>query len=262
MKSLIFACISLIVIGFAFTSPGSARVDLGTAAGIWLLDENDDEIARDISGNENHGTPEGEPEWVKGKFGTALSLDGQSQRVVISDSDSLDLPEAWTIMAWVFVNGSEDSYGHILGKRNAAGANYAFRINNAGTGWESYFRKDNAWMGIWGQGVVKKDIWLHMTAVYDGENTITIYENGTQIGAGAAGPPPPTGEATVHLGGWEGSDSELLDGILDEVALFSVALTPDEIRDIMENGLERSLGLTPVEHSGKLASSWGRLKRD
>jgi hypothetical protein len=49
---------------------------------------------------------------------------------------------------------------------------------------------------------------------------ITIYENGVQIGAGGVGKPPAAGASEVHLGGWQGNASELLDGILDEVGLF------------------------------------------
>lgn len=258
MKKLTLVCFSFVVLGLVSTA--NAKIDPETAIGIWLLDESDDDVAKDISGNENHGTLQGDPEWVDGKFGSALSFNGQNQRVVIPDSDSLDLPEAWTITAWIFVSKSETGYGHILGKRNAAGTNYAFRTNQSGTGWESYFWKDGAWKGLWGQGNVKKDVWLYMTAVYDGENTITIYENGTRIGSGAVGAPPPATVATVHLGGWEGNASELLDGILDEVALFSVALTVDDIKDLMDNGIERALGITPVERSGKAAYTWGSIK--
>jgi len=110
----------LIVIGLIFTASVNARIDPKTVAGAWLLDEgDDDEIAEDISGNENHGTLQGDPEWVDdGIFGSALSFNGTTARVVIPDADSLDLQEEWTISAWVFVNGSEGDYGHILGKRD------------------------------------------------------------------------------------------------------------------------------------------------
>jgi hypothetical protein len=260
MKRLILTYLSIIVIGLVFASLSSAKIDPKTAAGIWLLNEGeDDEIAEDISGNENHGTLVGEPEWVDGKIGEALSFNGQTSRVVVPDADSLDLQEAWTITAWVFVNGSENGYGHILGKRSGT-ANYAFRTSQAGTGWESYFWRDGGWQGIWGQGVVKKDEWLYMTAVYDGENMITIYENGVQIGAGGLGKPPPAGASEVHLGGWQGNASELLDGILDEVGLFNVALELEDIEELMNDGLEAALGLTPVKPSGKLASTWGSIK--
>lgn len=251
----------LVIIGLMFTTSINAKIDPNTVAGAWLLDEGEDkEIAEDISGNENHGVLTANPEWEdNGIFGDALSLDGAAARVVIPDADSLDLEEAWTISAWIFVNKSENGYGHILGKRGAT-TNYCFRTSADGSGWEAYFNR-GGWQGIWGQGAVIKDEWLYMTATYDGENMMTIYENAVQIGTGGVGGPPPVGPSEVNLGSWTGA-GETLDGILDEVILLSVALEVEDIEDLMDNGIEAALGLTPVEPSGKLASTWGRIRAD
>jgi len=262
MKTVItritLVCISLIIVGLILTGPSSAKLDLKTVAGIWLLDEGKGDTAKDSSGNGNDGTLQG-PKWVKGQVGTALSLNGSSDRVVIPDADSLDLPEAWTITAWVFVNKSENGYGHIMGKRSGAGTNYAFRTSSVGTGWESYFSR-GGWQGAWGVGAVKKGVWLYMTATYDGKDTINIYEDGVRIGGAAVGGPPPMDTSEVHLGGWQANTSELIDGILDEVALFGVAITEDDMENLMTKGVERALGITPVEPSGKLSITWADIK--
>lgn len=47
------------------------------------------------------------------------------------------------------------------------------------------------------------------------------------------------------------------DGMINEVAIFNKALTQDEIKDIMEKGLKP----TAVSPSGKLAATWGRIKK-
>jgi len=256
---LTLVCVSFIIMGLILTGQSSAKLDLKTAAGIWLLDEGKGEVAGDLSENGNDGTLQG-CEWVKGKFGSALSLNGANDRVVVPDADSLDLPKAWSITAWVFVNKSENGYGHIVGKRSGAGTNYCFRTSSNGAGWESYFSL-GGWKGAWGIGTVKKDVWLHMTTTYDGTNTITIYENGTEIGSAAVGVPPPADTSEVHLGGWQDNTSELLDGILDEVAIFSIVLSEDDMQTLMTKGLEGGLGFTPVKPSGKLTTTWGSIKR-
>ncbi len=237
-----------------------ARIDAQTAAGIWLFDEDGGDVAGDLSGNENHGTIEN-AEWDDGVIGSALSLNGTNARVVVQDADSLDLEEAWTITAWIYVNKSDVNYGHILGKRNdgAAEANYAFRTSADGTGWESYFWR-GGWQGIWGAGDVLKDTWLYMTSVYDGEGVVTIYENGIVIGTSNIGPPPPAGTAELHIGGWQNNASELLDGFLDEVALFGVALEEDDIMELMETGIQGSLGLLPVRALGKTPVVWAAIR--
>ena len=260
VKTLVLLCLSTLFVGLAVAPVVNARIDPQTAAGIWLFDENDGEIVNDLSGNENHGTIEN-AEWTEGVVDSGLSLNGVNARVVVPDADSLDLEEAWSITAWIFVNKSDVNYGHIIGKRNdgLSDANYAFRTSATGTGWETYFWR-GGWQGIWGQGAVQKDVWLYMTAVYDGEGLVTIYENGISIGSGNIGAPPPAGTAELHIGGWQNNTSELLDGMLDEVALFSVALTEEDIRDLMENGLQAALGIAPVESVGKLPLTWGSVK--
>jgi hypothetical protein len=51
-------------------------------------------------------------------------------------------------------------------------------------------------------------------------------------------------------------------GILDEVAIFNKALSQDDINNIMTNGLKLALNLgAAVSPSGKLATTWGRLKK-
>ena len=257
MKSII-VCLTIITISLTFTVHTYAEIDFSTARGIWLLDEGDGNIINDISGNENHGELQG-GEWVEGQDGPALSLNGQDDRVIIPDSDSMYLEEAWTITAWAFVNTTENGYGHILGKRPASGtvANFAFRTNSTGTGWEAYFARDG-WRGAWNQGSVKKDEWLYMTAVYDGNDTITIYENAEEINSvGGMGGPGPRNDTDVNIGGWTNNTSETLDGMLYEVAIFSSVLEVEDINVLMDEGLS---SLTAVEASGKLATTWANIK--
>ncbi len=261
VRYLLISVIMLFVVGI-LVNPSYAKVNIKNIAGLWLFDEGKGVIAKDSSENKNDGSIKG-CKWVKGQFGSALSFNGTSDRVIIPDADSLDLLGAWTITAWVFVNKTEVNYGHIAGKRDDAtsNANYAFRINNVGTGWEAYFWR-GAWQGSWGQGVVHKDVWSYMTATYDGKDVMTIYENGVKIGGGAGiGGPPPKGSAEVDIGGWQNNNSELLDGILDEVAILNVAIAENDINDIMTKGLEKFLGLTAVSPSGKLAAKWADIKK-
>ena len=129
MKSIIM-CLAIITISVTFTVQTYAEIDLGTARGIWLLNEGEGDVINDISGNDNQGELQG-GEWVEGPDGgPALSLNGQDDRVIISDSDSMYLEEAWTITAWTFVNNTENGFGHILGKRPASGTSGKLRIQN------------------------------------------------------------------------------------------------------------------------------------
>ena len=257
MKTII-VCLAIITICLTFTVQTYAEIDFETARGIWLLDEGKGKKINDISGNENHGELQG-GKWVKGPDGPALSLNGQDDRVIIPDSDSMYLEEAWSITAWAYVNKSENGYGHILGKRPAGGtvANYAFRTSSTGTGWDAYFA-NGGWKGAWQQGQVNKDTWLYMTAVYDAKDNITIYEDAEEIGSAAGmGKPSPRNATDVNIGGWTNNTSETLDGMLYEVAIFASILEVEDIEDLMEKGL---MTLLPVEPSGKLTTTWAGIK--
>ena len=254
MKATIL-CIGLIVTSLILVAQIEAKIDLETAMGIWLFDGNKGKVAKDISGNDNHGDIQ-VPKWIKGKSGSASKFNGSTDQVVIADSDSLYAKKAWTITSWIFVNNSETGYGHIIGKRSGAGTNYAFRTNNVGLAWDAYFSL-GGWKGAWGKGKAKKGEWVYMTATYDGKNTIRIYENGAEVGSADVGKPPPQDTSEVHIGGWQGNTSELLDGLLDEVAIFSVALSQDDMKDLMKNGFKAISDVAPLN---KLATSWGDIK--
>ena len=250
--------ISVLTIMVTFSTQIEA-IEPGSAIGIWLLDEGDGTTINDSSGNNNHGELQG-GSWVETPDGrSVLSLNGQNDRVVIPDSDSLYADKAWTITAWVNVNSGETGFGHIVGKRAASGAiaNYAFRTSGSGTGWEAYYSRDG-WKGAWNQSSVRKGIWLYMTATYDGEDTIKIYENAVQIGlVSGLGGPSPRNTSEVNIGGWTNNTSETLNGMLYDVAVFNVALSEAEIKDLMDNGVETILLVDPA---GKLSTTWANIK--
>ena len=49
-------------------------------------------------------------------------------------------------------------------------------------------------------------------------------------------------------------------GAIDEVAVFKVALTENDVKRITDKGLERALGMTAVSPSGKLTTTWSTIK--
>ena len=73
------------------------------------------------------------------------------------------------------------------------------------------------------------------------------------------GPQEYLGEIIDHpmnIGSWEGQN-RFYKGLADEIAIFSVALSVDEINDIIVNGLA---GVSPVSPAGRLVSTWSHIK--
>ena len=54
--------------------------------------------------------------------------------------------------------------------------------------------------------------------------------------------------------------AQQLVGAIDEAAILRVALSKDNIKDIMSNGLAKALGTTAVEPSSKLTTTWSSIK--
>jgi hypothetical protein len=71
------------------------------------------------------------------------------------------------------------------------------------------------------------------------------------------GKPPPQETSEVHIAGWQGNTSELLDGLLGEVAVFNVALSPEDMKDLMKKGFK---GILDVAVLDELATSWADIK--
>jgi|GEM_PF-2512163 len=65
------------------------------------MNENDGNTVYDSSGYGNNGTIHGAT-WTTGKFGSALSFDGENDYVDCGNDSSLDITDAITIEAWVY----------------------------------------------------------------------------------------------------------------------------------------------------------------
>ena len=255
MKAILL-CLSLIITSLVLVTQIGAKIDLETAMGIWLFDENKGAMAKDLSGNNNHGQIQ-VAEWVTGKFGKALKFNGLTSRVVIADSESLYAKKAWTITSWGKVDPS-NVMGHILAKGGENATNYGLRTSGDGMAWDAFFMEGGAWKGAWEKGTVKKGKWVYITATYDGVNEIRIYENGEVIGSSERGKPPPQDNSEVNIGGMAGQKRSLFRGLLDEVVIFSVALRKDDMKNLMKNGVRQAM--LDVASLNKLATSWGAIK--
>jgi len=75
----------------------------------------------------------------------------------------------------------------------------------------------------------------------------------------AGGVDPLQNEAGVTIGVTNINGGEPAQGIIDEVGIFNNALSEDDVKAIMQKGLEQTALM--VEPSGKLASTWGNIKR-
>jgi hypothetical protein len=243
-------CLSLIILLSIPAGSASAALDLEGLVGLWLLDEGAGKIAKDGSGNGNDGTLDGNAKWDTGKVGKGVVTAPQNA-ITIEVSDSLNsVVNAMSLGGWFRVDTDSDT-GH---RRNEA---YLLEDQAGGEqnpdGWVFAVWTEGAGIALaWGQLKVKQGEWTHIAGTYDGK-ALNLYINGeldttTKTTGKIARPAVPLG-----LGKYGG---ETYVGGMDEIFLFSRALSQDELKELLK-GFEAA---SPVMPQGKLAVSWGAVK--
>ena len=263
LARLILVYISLIVvISLLFTNLNYSEIDWEAAVGIWLLDEGTGKVAKDTSGTGNDGEIQG-AQWVNGQFGKALEFDGASNRVKIPNNNSLELSDTFTVVAWVnleqFITNAA-----VVAKGTGAGfwALQVVDIAGGENGWK--VRINDGGNNAQGQNFPNNEtgVWYHLAMVVDGRKAdgLRLYTNGklkkpvvNNSGVGEIISPE-----DLYIG-WEERNNQFFKGIIDDVAIFNVVLSDDDIATIAENGISGAQAVSP---SGKIAMTWGNIKME
>jgi hypothetical protein len=221
---------------------------LALAPGIlsWWRAEND---ASDAVGVNNGYLTNGAT-FATGIEGQSFLLNGTDAYVVIPDSPSLR-PSSVTVEAWVRIfstngtvlifakplgSGTFDSYGMAL----VNGAPLAAICNNGGFG-----------TFISSPEPLEVGQWYHLAYTFDGTTRQeALYVNGASVAAADAGRTMDFDAHPLFLGVdiENGVPSYFLDGQIDEAALYSRALAPDEVASIYNVGSAGKAPLAPYEH--------------
>jgi hypothetical protein len=220
-----------------------------------LFDDGKGDVAMDSSGNKNDGKLTNDPKWVDGKVGKALEFDGANSHVVVTNSDSLNPTDAITLTAWVYPKGFTANGNGILTKdgQYILGVNWPQGGNAEKiTQWLN-FAAGVGWI-IFSGDAVKQDEWNHIAVTYDG-SVRKAYLNGKMVNsADQKGALSVTANNVLIAQGNTGVGSQAFKGIIDELALFNVALSDTDIRDSMVGFF------FAVEPSGKLTTTWASVK--
>ena len=230
-----------------FALISSTITPLGDLAGEWRFEEGAGGVAVDSSGNENNGIIHSGSWTEEGQVGTALEFDGLDDYVSIPNSPTLNPADEITISAWVNPGViPQAGWNKIIAKPYTNSAypwqqyaltlhdnKFVFELNTEGT-------KDV----IASTETVEPNTWYHVTGTYDGSE-MRIYVNaalkGTLQKSGAIAAYP----TDVHIGAgiYSDAETEYITGTIDEVKIYSRALSAEEIKTDYEDG---SSNLPPV----------------
>jgi len=220
----------------------------GGPVGWWKMDEGRGNKANDETSNNNDGTlGDGTcqpgsgtcPTWVSGKYGSALSFDGNSSYVNCGNGNSLNITGDITIGAWIYPNQLNNI--NAIFSKGTSGYDYSFYL---GTG--SYYGNALSFQlravgGIsTGSILVQPNQWNYVTGVRNG-TVMSTYINGklaSQI-SNAASSNIPTNSVNALIGEYTGGTT--FNGSIDDVRIYNYARTADQIRVDYNDGLATHL---------------------
>ncbi|MBK1835076.1 LamG domain-containing protein [Roseibacillus ishigakijimensis] len=214
----------------------------------WALDEPTGSIAREWV-NRNDAESNGPALWVPGKFGNAADIDGASSGDKWFQAQTLQGLKgatSLTVMAWIHVRSGNTGYKGILttrGEGPTGNENWGLNIegNNANTDNRVPTSAGGASEGINNPGPSSGQFgtlqWYHVAMTFNGTtNEVITYTNGVAGATGtAAYPTALTGEGwTIGIDVNQGTRD--LDGLIDDAAIFPVALSAEDILTIYNEG--------------------------
>lgn len=238
----------------------SYAIDPKTIIGQWSLDEGAGKVTKDSSVGENDGSLAGNPKWVDGKLGKALSFNGQNDCVQIPFKEPV--PDKYTLSVWIYQEdtavspGDDGDYGQTILSSSSAANNYAFWLLSHKGGAIRFYsfetESPNANSLLTKPGAISLKKWYHIaaTAVKGGDSVIYVdgVEKARWKNKGKA-----TTTVSFYIGDLRVDRKIAFNGIIDEVTIYNVVLSQEDINRLASGGMA-------VSPSGKLATVWGRIK--
>ncbi len=222
---------------------------------LYLFDEEVNDEATDLSEFENHGEIT-DAEWTEdGKISGALVFNGASSLIEVPHHDSLSPGgDALTVEAWFKPTTFPGGHPPIARKGSVAESGWGFDTPGGKIRGFVYTAPGDPAVAN-GTTPMKVDTWHHVAMVYDGEE-IRIYLDGELDGEVARSGDINENEASVWIGK-KANENIWLDGTMDEFRILNIAITQEQIQEDMSEGIAFA-----VEVTGKLTTTWGRIKSE
>ena len=207
----------------------------------WKLDDGSGNTAADSSGNNRNGTLAGDVSWVDGITGGALEFDGDGDYVDIGKDTSFDIKNQITVSAWIKVNAFDKDWQTIIAKGDRS---WRLQRNQGENTLEfacsGLVVPGSDWGPVYGNMDVNDGHWHHVVGIYDQEK-IYLYIDGSLDASATASGTICVNEEPVYIGENSQMQNRFWNGLIDDVRIYNYALSAEEISEITQNVLMRSL---------------------
>jgi type II secretory pathway pseudopilin PulG len=224
----------------AETAYNSGNVNMSSNVLLYHLNESSGSVT-DYSGQSNNGTTgSGVTYSQSGKFNNALGFSGTDSYISAPNATSLNPVNALTLEAWV--NWSIDpttgiQWANIINKN--VDAQYQIQHNQTNTRFELALTTTNGRTYILSTTQPVFGTWYYVVGTWDNtSNQMRIYVNGVLENSAARTGNLATSTTPVNIGRRTSAD-RYFNGKIDEVAIYSRALSATEILDHYRRGALR-----------------------
>ena len=248
--------ITVLSISGIWVQESMSEIDPKSLMGMWLFDQGKGDTVKDSSANGNDGKIV-DAKRVEGKEGMGIEFDGSNHVVIPASKTIDDFLDGFTYLLWVKPLGNPSGPHVRLIERDWHNPNILIGPTDFYGSFVFKGAIDNSQVrgGEW-----EMEEWSFVALTYDGK-TLALYVDGEVVADLGVGKPDLTKNnegGSIWLTRWKGGPGWDFVGVLDEVAIFNIALSEDDLTTIMENGLEKALDVSPV---GRLTTTWGNIKR-
>ena len=252
-----------------FVSVGYATADLADDLVVYFTFDNvRGKRILDESGNDLDAEVIENTKFVKGKYGKAIRITNETEDCVnIPSTDALEISGEITMMAWVYQDDWTESTSQWLDKGSYSKAFHSVYGMAVFTKEDAHSSGIGVILGgdLHRRFIVRNNIrnktWHHIAATCN-DTSVKIYLNGEILNPPGRLPPElklnfrGINDEDLRIGCAKGKPGYAFeDGLIDEVAIWSRALSEDEIGSAMR---ARWLAVSPKD---KVATTWGNIKR-
>ena len=273
-KLMIFGSVISAIMLMSATQ-GFSVVDPETAVGVWLFNEEKGDVAKDLTENALDAKFLDPVKWTDGQFDGGLEFKsgglanaGTSQLLNVGTAN-------FSMLAWFKYSETPDGWhASLISKADLAMPRHGYILcvrgnldpNNKGKPLFWFGLAQGAGVHLFGTSPINDGKWHHLAATADRKGAMKLYRDGkleAEKDISAHQKENEDNHKPFTIGGEVGvAVRTLVDGAMDEVALFSIVLTEDQITEIAEKGLARTLGAEAVSPNDKLATAWGKIKTE
>lgn len=251
-----------IILAVTVTSGGGSAPYTVDMVGEWHMDEcswNGTEAeVQDSGDNGLHGTAQGGADTIgSGRVCRAGSFTATSHGIQIPDNALLDFTgDDWSIAFWYkMMESSSGGWDQIFVKGNGSSRNYAMWLRPSSG--RIHFRVDPSNQGFDSNAAMTSGTWYFITGIYD-SGTLKLYINGTldNSASGITMNANSDNDEPLYIG--KSANYNTIKSKMDELVIYSKALTEEEIDDLfaMTHSCSGSCYTDPVAVYYMDESSW------